>query len=483
MQVRETGAGTFPPVLYQPLRSPKSRYAKLGPGSSRTLPAKFGARLSSIVPDECRVGATELCRNAPHLEADDQVACCSEGIDEIDRGDMDSSTKKLNVNLSGQLLDGEQELAADAEMVIPKFSRSSPKDSAHTCPRLKRQMHRSVPKNDMDQQNHQQHQPHLLEFEETQHPHLITTDELDRLDYPGHYQHQQQRLHNRHNHHHLNHHQQHHHHHHRHYSHHYGEETRSSSEENSSDHTNGGYFSEDSSQSVTDLCGSPLELKVQIRQCFDEKVLKKSLSQENLLKADYISRPNEKYLLLLENVAAKYQLPCILDLKMGTRQHDDDATEEKRHRQIAKCQASTSASLGVRLCGMQVYQVDHGGFLWYDKYYGRRMDEAGLKRALHQYFHNGFQLNEDIIDDVIARLELLSSAVENSPSFRFYGTSLLIIHEGCTNGTSNRCSVDVRLIDFAHTVCKSSIGPDRGLLFGLENLIKLLRDLQTSGSP
>ncbi|CAG0918253.1 unnamed protein product [Notodromas monacha] len=236
------------------------------------------------------------------------------------------------------------------------------------------------------------------------------------------------------------------------------------------------------------------------------------------------SKVSHKFI-VLENLASKITYPCILDLKMGVRNFGDDAPPSKILSQKAKGAATTTGKLGVRICGMQVYQLNTGGFLCWNKYHGRALTVDGFQDALCQFLDNGKVFRLELIPGILSRLKRLRKSLESLETFRFYCSSLLVIYEGAFSGLTRgvrsgawrddddvededeseeekleeaddadeatgpvypneECRVQVKLIDFAHATSKGfddaehkHVGPDRGLIFGLDNLISIFQKI------
>ncbi|GMS83911.1 hypothetical protein PENTCL1PPCAC_6086, partial [Pristionchus entomophagus] len=179
--------------------------------------------------------------------------------------------------------------------------------------------------------------------------------------------------------------------------------------------------------------------------------------------------------ILLENVVHGMRRPCVLDLKMGTRQHGDDAPLAKQDAQRRKCAESTSAALGVRMVGMELYEESTSSYQFVDKMQGRRMDERHLRACLMRFVRGAGRTRTAALR---ARLADLRSTLQEAHSYRFFSSSLLIAFDAAKPDSP----IQVRMIDFAHSTFDefegfSDVayqGADEGYIKGVDSLLDLI---------
>lgn len=150
--------------------------------------------------------------------------------------------------------------------------------------------------------------------------------------------------------------------------------------------------------------------------------------------------------IVLENLLTSFRQPCVMDLKIGTRQHGLTSDSDKTARLIEKCKRTTSFSLGLRCCGMRVYQIKTQKVRVWDKQYGRTLKTETFKECLALFFNNGAGIRRNVIRPLLRIAQSLLSTIENLPNYRLFSTSILLIYEGADQ---NSTQVSLKIIDFA----------------------------------
>ncbi|KAF2497107.1 SAICAR synthase-like protein [Lophium mytilinum] len=235
--------------------------------------------------------------------------------------------------------------------------------------------------------------------------------------------------------------------------------------------------------------------------------------------------------IVLENTAAGFSKPNILDLKLGAQLWDEGAKPEKRARLDKVSKETTSSSLGFRIAGMRTWAAvpkpvaenlksfaeveEDTGYTVYNKMYGRKFAAWNVLEGFEAYVlppgtkkgRRELERAKRVLVEFVDGVRELRDIFRKKES-RMYSASILLVFEGDAGAFDEREEVlkkaparkeveaevedededddeedelpklvSVKMIDFAHATWTPGQGRDENALQGISSTLKLLVEL------
>ncbi|KAK2195879.1 bifunctional Inositol polyphosphate kinase/Histone deacetylase domain/Eukaryotic translation initiation factor 3 subunit D/Histone deacetylase domain superfamily/Ureohydrolase domain superfamily/Histone deacetylase family/Inositol polyphosphate kinase superfamily [Babesia duncani] len=176
---------------------------------------------------------------------------------------------------------------------------------------------------------------------------------------------------------------------------------------------------------------------------------------------------NKQSSIRIQNALDGMKVPCVMDLKMGTRLYGDDLIDDLAIKQkIAKASSRSCLTHGFHISGIFKWDVENGTAKYLDEscLYASKTDEQ-LSNAFTLYF-NESENSGKLIEFFMTKLKELEDIFKTQEFLALYGTSLLFVYDA-SKEVDSVATARLYMIDFSH-VSYNVRQLDGGYLLGLE---------------
>ncbi|XP_058803580.1 uncharacterized protein LOC131671290 isoform X2 [Phymastichus coffea] len=132
----------------------------------------------------------------------------------------------------------------------------------------------------------------------------------------------------------------------------------------------------------------------------------------------------------LQDITDGMSEPCVMDVKIGKRTWDPEATAEKRITEEDKY-AVVKNNYGFCIPGFQVYRLPSGELHKFDKNYGKQLNSQTLVEALEMFLNGSrdYPPSRDLLVRLLSILWKILAIFREQRRYHIYSSSLLIAYD------------------------------------------------------